>query len=103
MFQKLKKILGVNPSEDLGALIEAGTQIVDVRSKEEYASGHLKGSLNITLHDLNRNLGKIRKDKSVIVCCASGVRSSSAKNILELQGYKVYNGGGWMSLQRKIK
>jgi len=55
------------------------------------------------LQSLSDSLSRIRKDKPVITCCASGMRSASAKSILKSNGYaEVYNGGGWMSLQNKI-
>ena len=102
MLEQLKKILGVHTSEDFVALIKGGAQIVDVRSREEYRAGHLKGSVNIPLPSLTAQLDKISKDKPVIVCCASGMRSGSAKTVLQSKGYRVYNGGGWASLERKL-
>ena len=102
MFRKLKNLLKGN-IEDFGALIKEGAQIIDVRSKEEFNGGHIEGSLNIPLQELPRQLIRIKKAKPVIVCCASGVRSSSAKDLLKTQGYKVSNGGSWTSLERKIK
>lgn len=103
MFEQLKKMLGVQPSEDFAALVKAGAQIIDVRSREEYSTGHLKGSVNIPLQNLLEQLNKISKEKSVIVCCASGMRSGSAKTVLQSKGYTVYNGGGWTSLERKLQ
>ena len=104
MIDQLKKIFGGKPAEDFAQLVKEGAQIIDVRTTEEYASGHIRGSINIPLHDLPANIGKIGKEKSVILCCASGMRSGSAKNMLKSKGYtKVYNGGGWRSLQSKIK
>ncbi|MFN6083407.1 MAG: rhodanese-like domain-containing protein, partial [Fluviicola sp.] len=42
-------------------------------------------------------------DKTIITCCASGMRSASAKSLLKSSGYaEVHNGGGWMSLRNKI-
>jgi rhodanese-related sulfurtransferase len=88
---------------DYKELVANGAQIVDVRTKGEYQSGHLKGSVNIPLQVLPQNLSKIRKDKPVIVCCASGMRSGSAKGILSSNGYaEVYNGGSWNSLQSQL-
>ena len=90
-------------SVDYKSIIENGGVIVDVRTTSEYKSGHIKGSLNIPLQSLNAELNKIPKDKVLITCCASGIRSSSAKSILLAQGFKeVHNGGGWSSLSRKI-
>jgi phage shock protein E len=103
MLDRLKKILGVRPSEDLAALVKAGAQIIDVRSRGEFISGHVKGSVNIPLQNLEDQLNKIAKEKPVIVCCASGVRSGSAKAVLRAKGYTVYNGGGWVSLEKKIR
>ncbi|HBW86936.1 MAG TPA: sulfurtransferase [Crocinitomicaceae bacterium] len=90
-------------SVDYKSIVENGGVIVDVRTTGEYKSGHIKGSLNIPLQNLKAQLNKIPKDKVVITCCASGMRSSSAKSILLANGFKeVHNGGGWSSLSRKI-
>ena len=90
---------------DLGELIRSGAKVIDVRTKEEYARGHVNGSINIPLNVLGRNLDRF-KDKSVpfITCCASGARSASATSVMKSAGFTdVYNGGSWMSLRNKIK
>ena len=103
MINKLKNLLGLGPKADLAMLTKNGAQIIDVRTKEEYVQGHIKGSVNIPLQNLHNNLNKINKDKPVITCCASGMRSASAKSILKSNGFtEVHNGGGWGSLQNKI-
>jgi rhodanese-related sulfurtransferase len=103
MIDLLKKLFGIGPSADLKAIHQSGAQIIDVRTKGEYASGHIKGSVNIPLDSLRSNLHKINKNKPVITCCASGMRSATAKSILAANGFsEVYNGGGWMSLKSKI-
>lgn len=102
--EAIKRMFGIGPSVDYAQLIKEGAVILDVRSRGEYDGGHIKGSINISVNQLKENLHKLPgKEKSIITCCASGMRSSSAKNLLEASGYtKVYNGGGWMSLQNKI-
>ena len=103
MISTLKKILGIGPATDWAALVAAGAQIIDVRSNSEFACGHINNAVNIPLDRLQAHLHKIRKDKVVITCCASGMRSASAKAILMANGFReVYNGGGWASLQNKI-
>lgn len=88
-------------SRSIDELLKDGAVIVDVRSKGEYASGHLRKSINIPLDVLSSNLGKLDKSKPVITCCASGMRSSSAKSILKSKGFaEVVNGGGWTSLRK---
>lgn len=103
MLQAIKNLLGLGPKVDFKGLLQNGATIIDVRSKGEYQGGHIKGSVNIPLDVLSSNLSKIKKDKPVITCCASGMRSASAKAMLKSRGFaEVYNGGGWMGLQNKI-
>jgi phage shock protein E len=46
---------------------------------------------------------QFKKDQMIITCCASGMRSASAKSILKTNGFlAVYNGGGWQSLELKL-
>jgi rhodanese-related sulfurtransferase len=104
MIAALKELLGMGPKVDYAQLVKEGAIILDVRSKGEYAGGHIKGSINISVDTLSNNLSKLKdKDKTIITCCASGIRSASAKGILKSNGYtQVYNGGGWSSLQNKL-
>lgn len=103
MIQSLKTLLGFGPATDYAALVKNGAQIIDVRTPDEFRGGHIKGSVNIPLDRLQQNLAKIKKNKPVITCCASGMRSASAKSILQTNGYtEVFNGGGWSGLQSKL-
>lgn len=104
MIQLLKNILGIGPKVNYNELLEKGAVILDVRSKGEYAGGHIRGSVNIPVDSLKNNLNKLKdKNKPVITCCASGMRSAAAKGILLSNGFKeVYNGGGWYSLNSKL-
>ncbi|MDE3185216.1 MAG: rhodanese-like domain-containing protein [Bacteroidota bacterium] len=103
MIETIKKLLGIGPKVSYSELVANGAIIVDVRTKGEFQGGHIKGSINIPLDSLRNNLTKIKKNKPVITCCASGARSASAKMLLKSSGYsEVYNGGSWMRLQNKI-
>lgn len=103
MLDAIKGALGLGPKVDYKELVKNGAQIVDVRTRGEYASGHVKGSVNIPLNELSSSVAKIKKNTPVITCCASGMRSASAKSTLSSLGFKeVYNGGGWMSLNGKV-
>jgi rhodanese-related sulfurtransferase len=104
MIAALKELFGMGPKVDYAQLVKEGAIVLDVRSKGEYAGGHIKGSINISVDTLSNNLSKLKdKNKSIITCCASGMRSASAKGILKSNGYtQVYNGGGWSSLQNKL-
>jgi len=104
MIETLKKFLGIGPSADYAMLVKQGAIILDVRTKGEYAGGHIRGSVNISVDQLKANLHRLPdKQKTVITCCASGMRSASAKSLLEANGYThVYNGGSWSGLERKL-
>ncbi len=102
MINTLKKILGIGPHVDLKQILQGGATLVDVRTREEYQAGHIPGSLNIPLQQLESKLSTIPKNKAVITCCASGMRSGSAKSMLQAKGYEVHNGGGWQGLGRKL-
>lgn len=103
MLDLLKNILGMGPATDFAALVKQGAQIIDVRTPAEFSSGHIRGSVNIPLDRLPQQLAKISKQKPVITCCASGMRSASAKQVLLSNGFsEVYNGGGWTGLQTCI-
>jgi phage shock protein E len=104
MINTIKKLLGLGPKVDYADLVKQGAIILDVRSKGEFASGHIKGSLNISVDTLSRSLTQLKdKQKPIITCCASGMRSASAKSILKANGYEyVHNGGSWIGLKNKI-
>ncbi|MFA9213651.1 MAG: rhodanese-like domain-containing protein [Candidatus Methylacidiphilales bacterium] len=104
MINTIKNLLGFGPKVDYAELVSQGAIILDVRSKGEYAGGHIKGSINISVDTLNSNLAKLKdKNNPIITCCASGIRSASAKSILKSNGYtNVHNGGARSSLQHKI-
>lgn len=99
----IKNALGLGPKTDYKELLRKGAQIIDVRSRDEYSSGHVKGSINIPLNELASSVNKIKKNVPLITCCASGMRSASAKSTLKSMGYNdVHNGGGWVNLNGKI-
>lgn len=104
MLDSIKEMFGLGPKTDYAQLVKDGAVILDVRTKGEYAGGHIKNSLNIPLDQLGSEMEKLKdKNKTIITCCASGMRSASAKSMLKSAGYSdVYNGGGWYSLQSKL-
>ncbi len=99
----LSKLFSSTPKQSISELLAAGAVIVDVRSKGEYQSGHLRNSINIPLDSLQSNLSRLKKDTPVITCCASGMRSGSAKSLLQSKGFNVVNGGSWVSLKKYEK
>ncbi|WP_233251991.1 rhodanese-like domain-containing protein [Limnohabitans sp. Jir72] len=70
--------------------------IIDVRSPGEFATGHVRGSVNIPLDRFAQVIAEAVPDKSapVILCCASGGRSGMACNYMQRMGYQQVSNGG---------
>jgi len=104
MINSIKHLFGMGSKADYKQLVKEGALILDVRSKGEFESGHIRSSINIPVDQLQQNLNKLRdKHQPIITCCASGIRSAAAKRVLLSEGFtKVFNGGGWNSLQNKL-
>ena len=81
-------------------------QLLDVRSQEEWDSGHAKPAVHIPLQEFSeKTLAKLRMDKPVYVYCQSGNRAGQATNYLKQIGYAAYNIGGlsdWQSAGGKV-
>lgn len=69
---------------------DEGVQLVDVRTPEEFADGHLPNAININVNDASfeAETAKLDKDKPVMVYCKSGGRSAKAASNLNTQGFK---------------
>jgi phage shock protein E len=93
-------LFGGGNKVEIKSIIENGAVIIDVRTPGEFAGGHVKGSVNIPLDRIEGNISKIKGyKKPIVVCCASGMRSSNAKRVLIKNGLEeVYDGGSWMSI-----
>ncbi|MCZ2442958.1 MAG: rhodanese-like domain-containing protein [Flavobacteriales bacterium] len=97
----LRKLFGLGSKVNIHEVINNGAIILDVRTKAEFQRGHVKGSINIPLDQLSHNLSKLDRKKTIVTCCASGMRSASAKGMLRVKGFEqVHNGGSWQSVNR---
>lgn len=97
-------IFGKSSGGDLEAAINGGAFLVDVRSREEFASGHVRGSVNIPLDRVQAELKQFKGKDSIVVFCRSGNRSGMAKSILESNGINnVINGGPWTQVNQYVK
>ena len=82
-------------TEDVGALPRDGSvTLLDTRTAEEYAGGHIEGFQNIPVDELRERLGELKPGKPVYVICQSGLRSYIACRILAGHGYEAYNFAG---------
>lgn len=71
--------------------------IVDVRTKEEYDEAHLVDAINIPYNEIDEKV-ELDKEKTILVYCRSGNRSSIAYNLLEDLGFKVYDLGAFSEI-----
>tara|TARA_R110000850_G_scaffold277086_1_gene422331 strand:+ start:57898 stop:58179 length:282 start_codon:yes stop_codon:yes gene_type:complete len=80
-------------------LIRDDAPIVDVRTNQEFSGGHVSGSINIPLQELQNRVDEFKTLKTpVLLCCASGNRSGIAAQFLSSQGFECINAGSWMDV-----
>jgi phage shock protein E len=80
----------------LKAQITSDAIVVDVRSAQEFNSGHIDGALNIPHTDIEAKASSLDKGKQIIVYCRSGGRASTAQRVLLDKGFaNVLNIGGY--------
>ena len=78
--------------------------IIDVRTPEEFSAGHASGSLNIPLHEIILRVDEIKQlSQPVILCCASGNRSTQAELLLRKKGIDCINAGSWTDVDLFIE
>ncbi|MBL8145321.1 MAG: rhodanese-like domain-containing protein, partial [Anaerolineae bacterium] len=79
----------ISPQQYTAQYVDGGAahQLVDVRTPEEFASGHLPGAVNIPLQELPGRLGEIAVGEPVVLYCRSGNRSGQAAQLLAGEGY----------------
>ena len=100
----------VSPGEATQLINREDAHVIDVREADEFAAGHLPDSVNIPAAKLADRVAELEKykDKPVILCCASGMRSGRACGDLKKHGFaKLYNLAGgidaWVGAGYPIK
>ena len=100
MFEVLKNMFSNKTNAVLKEIVNDRAFLVDVRSTSEFANGHIKGSVNIPVNEIQNHLAKFKNRKNIVVFCRSGARSSLAKAVLEKNGIsEVTNGGSWQNVE----
>ncbi|MDW8394144.1 MAG: rhodanese-like domain-containing protein [Chitinophagales bacterium] len=92
--QALPKYHNISNREAARLMLSDQVVVLDVRTPEEYASGHLPKARLINFYDKNfaEQLDKLDKNKTYIVYCKAGGRSSKASQMLIDKGFtRVYN------------
>ncbi|WP_100074284.1 rhodanese-like domain-containing protein [Chryseobacterium camelliae] len=90
--------------DGLDKKLRNGAVILDVRTEKEYHTGHISGSLNISLGTIRERYTELDPNTTYITVCSHGLRSVKAEKILKEKGFKkVYNGGAWTDLRHSLK
>jgi rhodanese-related sulfurtransferase len=76
-----------HPASDHRTVVDARTQLVDVRRPEEVAQGTLPGAINIPLDDLSERVAELAPTRRTVVLCRSGGRSAVAAQFLVDAGF----------------
>lgn len=86
------------PAEEVAKWLKDGAVLVDVRTNFEARKDPVPGATNIPLAKLEGELSRLPPGKAFVTFCRRGGRAERAKNLLEANGRKVINGGGYKSI-----
>jgi NADPH-dependent 2,4-dienoyl-CoA reductase/sulfur reductase-like enzyme/rhodanese-related sulfurtransferase len=93
-------VRGDHPQVDVESVL-AGTDppfLLDVRTPQEFAAGHIPGAVNIPVDDLRSRLGELPRTRQIAAYCQVGQRGYLATRILRQSGFDAVNvGGGYMT------
>lgn len=93
----------LTPAEFKEHIQKETVQLIDVRTLDEYQSGHIKGAKNIDFYSpsFTSQFEKLNKEKPLYIYCRSGMRSSQASKQLEDLGFtEIYDlKGGYLNWQ----
>ena len=82
----------------------AAPQLIDVRSRAEWTNGHIPGSLNVSISELQKPFGALHLDRerAVVAICLSGHRSVPAVRLLARHGFPTVRqlAGGMLAWRR---
>lgn len=96
----------LSPSQATLLMNRENAVVIDVRESGEWNNGHIAGARHIPMPLLQEKIPELEKFKKrpLIICCASGNRSSSAANTLRKAGFeKVFNLTGGITSWREAK
>lgn len=77
--------------------------VIDVRTADEFKSGHFSGSMNIPVEKISKSAKRLGdKDSPKIIYCASGARAKQAARKLKSMGYSSIHVGGTLAQMNKL-
>jgi phage shock protein E len=94
----LRGKLPTAPPEEVAKWIKKGAVLVDVRTRIEARKNPVPGATNIPMLKLEGELSELPRNKAFVTFCLRGGRAERAKNLLQANGRKAINGGGYKSI-----
>lgn len=98
--EKMKSKL---PAEEVLKLIKDGALVVDVRSRIEAAIGTVPSAINVPLFALKRRMDELPRDRNIVLYCGTGARAGKAKEMLDAEGFKAFNGGSYKGVAKIVR
>ena len=85
LVESTEKVSAVMLAEELASA--EPPVVIDIRTPGEWGMGHLGGSVNLPLSQLQERIGEVPRDRRIAVHCAGGYRSSIAASLLRRRGF----------------
>jgi len=100
----LTRVFGRVSEDRARELLRRGALLLDVRTLEEFQSGHLRGAVNVPYQEVAQRIEALAPDKSapVVVYCLSGGRSGIARSNLRRLGYSEAHNLGSFKRARQV-
>lgn len=89
--QQQEGILVEEPNVFEQKMLDKDVQLIDVRTPQEFANGHISNATNMNVNDADfeTQIAKLDKNRPVMLYCRSGARSANASSILKQNGFKT--------------
>ncbi len=92
--------LRISPQEYQTGIAKQKHMLIDVRTAEEFRTGHIPGAVNISLQSLPERMATLPKEEPIVLYCRSGARSNNAAQMLKRAGFEdVRDLGGIITWQ----
>jgi NADPH-dependent 2,4-dienoyl-CoA reductase/sulfur reductase-like enzyme/rhodanese-related sulfurtransferase len=97
---------GDHPQIDVEAVLDAPSEdspfLVDVRTTQEFADGHIPGAVNLSIDDIRTRLAELPRERQIAVYCQVGQRGYLATRILRQSGFRAANVSGGYKTYRLL-
>ncbi len=102
LFQHPKELIDLNPAEVFDKVSVPQWVIVDVRTRAEFASGHIKGAIHAPLGTTGQQMADRDHNSQIVLICKTGHRSqAAARELLDMGFHQVHHLLGGMDRWRK--